>query len=148
MFKHILVASDGSDLSQKAARTAVELAKGLGARITAFHAIAPYQMPLADGVYAYVDAFSPEEYERGSKQRAAEILAVVQAEAKMAGVECTPLVVTTGAPWDGIVKAAASAGCDLIVMASHGRKGLAGLLLGSETHKVLTHSKLPVMVCR
>ena len=148
MFKHILVPTDGSDLSLKAARTAVELAKGLGARITALHAIAPYQLPLADGVYAYVDAFSPEEYERGSKQRAAGILAVVQAEAKAAGVECTPLVVTTGAPWDGIVKAAASAGCDLIVMASHGRKGLAGLLLGSETHKVLTHSKLPVMVSR
>jgi nucleotide-binding universal stress UspA family protein len=148
MFKHILVPTDGSDLSLKAARVAVQLAKSLGARVTAYHAIPPYQLPLADGVYAYVEAYSPEEYKKATESEAGEYLAAVQAEAKNAGVPCTPLFATCGAPWDGIIKAAASAGCDLIVMASHGRKGIAGVLLGSEAQKVLTHSTLPVMVCR
>jgi nucleotide-binding universal stress UspA family protein len=148
MFKHILVPTDGSDLSLKAARLAVQLAKGLGARLTAYHSIAPYQLPLADGVYAYVEAFSPEEYKKGTESQAHEFLDAVQVEARNAGVQCTPLFSTSGAPWDGIIKAAAASGCDLIVMASHGRKGLAGVLLGSEAQKVLTHSTVPVMVCR
>jgi nucleotide-binding universal stress UspA family protein len=148
MFKHILVPTDGSDLALKAARVAVQLAKSLGARVTAYHSIAPYQLPLADGVYAYVEAYSPEEYKKGTESQAGEFLAAVQAEARNAGVECRPVYTTSGAPWDGIIKAAASGGCDLIVMASHGRKGLAGVLLGSEAQKVLTHSSVPVMVCR
>lgn len=148
MFKHILVPTDGSELSQKATRVAVQLAQSLGARITAFHAIAPYPMPLADGVYGYVDAFSPDDYRKGTEKHAAELLAAVQAEAGNAGVACTPLFVSAGAPWAGIIEAAKTSGCDLLVMASHGRKGLAGVLLGSETQKVLTHSTVPVMVCR
>jgi nucleotide-binding universal stress UspA family protein len=148
MFKHILVPTDGSELSQGAARIAVRLAKSLGARITAFHAIPPYTLPLNDGMYVYVEAFSPEEYKASTEKFATEVLAAIQAEAKTAGVECAPLVVTAGAPWEAIIKAAESRKCDLIVMASHGRKGLAGLLLGSETTKVLTHSKIPVMACR
>ena len=148
MFKHLLVPTDGSDLSLKAARIAMGLAKSLGARVTAYHAIAPYQLPLADGVYAYVEAYSPEEYKKGTESQAREFLSAVQAEASNAGVECTPLFATSGAPWDGIIKAAASVSCDLIVMASHGRKGIAGVLLGSEAQKVLTHSTVPVMVCR
>jgi nucleotide-binding universal stress UspA family protein len=148
MFKHILVPTDGSDLALKAAHVAMGLAKSLGARVTAYHSIPPYQLPLADGVYAYVEAFSPEEYKRGTESQAGEFLAAVQAEAKNAGVQCTPVFATSGAPWDGIIKAAAAGGCDLIVMASHGRKGLKRVLLGSETQHVLTHSQLPVLVLR
>jgi nucleotide-binding universal stress UspA family protein len=148
MFKHILVPTDGSDLSRNASRVAIGLAKGLGAKVTAFHATPPYAPPLADGIYAYVEVYTPEEHEKACEKFAAASLGAIQADAKNAGVECTPLKVAAGAPWDAIIKAAASAKCDLIVMASHGRKGIAGLLLGSEANKVLTHSTVPVLICR
>jgi nucleotide-binding universal stress UspA family protein len=148
MFKHILLPTDGSELSDNAARVAVDLARSLGAKITAFNSIAPYQVPVSDGLYVYGELFTPEEYKQATEKAVRAILAKVQAEAKNAGVECDPVFVTAGAPWDAIVKAAAARKCDLIVMASHGRKGVVGVLLGSETTKVLTHSKTPVLVCR
>jgi nucleotide-binding universal stress UspA family protein len=148
MFKHILVPTDGTDMSRNASRVAIGLAKSLGAKVTAFHAIPPYSPPMADGVYAYVAVYTPDEYLESSDKFAGSILAAIQADARNAGVECAPLKVTAAAPWDAIIKAAASAGCDLIVMASHGRKGIAGLLLGSEANRVLTHSTIPVLICR
>ena len=147
MFKHILIPTDGSELSRRAVHVAVQLAKSLGAKLTAFHSIASYSLPISDGMTVYAEAFSPEDYESAEKY-AADMLASIQAEAKGSGLEVDTLVVTAAAPWDAIIKAAASNKCDLIVMASHGRRGLEGLLLGSETTKVLTHSTIPVMVCR
>lgn len=148
MFTHILIPTDGSEMSRNAARIAVKLAAGLGAKVTALHAIPPYSMPISDGMYVYAEVFSPEEYQESTEGYAREVLAVVQAEAKNAGVECRPLMVSSGAPWDAIIKAAESQKCDLVVMATHGRKGLAGVLLGSEANKVLTHSTIPVLACR
>jgi nucleotide-binding universal stress UspA family protein len=148
MFKHILLPTDGSEMSDNAARVAIGLAKPIGARVTAIHFIPPYSLPVSDGNFVYVEAYSPDEYRKGTEQFAAEILARVQAEAKKQGVACETAFVTAGAPWDAIIKEAQARKCDLVVMASHGRKGLAGVLLGSETNKVLTHSTLPVLVTR
>lgn len=148
MFNHILVPTDGSELSRNAARIAAGLAKTVGAKITALHVIPPYSLPVSDGMFTYDEAFSPDEYKRGTEKHASEILASIQAEAKTMGVECATAFVTAPAAWKAIIENAQSRQCDLVVMASHGRKGIAGLLLGSETIKVLTHSRLPVMVCR
>ncbi len=148
MFKHFLVPSDGSELSRNATHVAIGLAQALHAKITALHVIPPYALPVSDGLFAYDEALSPGEYKRGTEGYAAETLAWISAEAKKGGVPCETAFVTAPAAWEAIIKSAQSRKCDLIVMASHGRKGLAGLLLGSETTKVLTHSQLPVMVCR
>lgn len=148
MYKHILFPTDGSELSRSAAETAAALAKSLGAKITAIHVIAQYAMPVSDMTFGYVPMISPAEYERAAKRAASEYLAQVVAAAKSAGVECETTAEAGGAPWDAIVRTAAKRKCDLIVMASHGRRGVAAMVLGSETQKVLTHSKIPVLVCR
>jgi nucleotide-binding universal stress UspA family protein len=149
MYHNILVPTDGSPLSAKAARTAAELAKGMAAKITAIYAIPPYTPPSGgDGLIYYAEARSPKAYEAHMKKHADKALAAVEKEAKASGVEFEGISVVEDAPWNGIIKAAKSKKCDLIVMASHGRRGLSGLLLGSETTKVLTHSKTPVLVCR
>ncbi|HUJ01613.1 MAG TPA: universal stress protein [Usitatibacter sp.] len=149
MFKHILVPTDGSPLSLKAAKAAVDLAKVHKARVTAIHVMAPYVPPTAgDGIIYYPEAFSPEEYKRAVEKEAQKAIAKVGAAAAKAKVRFDSLVVTHDQPWESIVNAARKARCDVIVMASHGRRGIAGLLLGSETTKVLTHSRTPVLVCR
>ena len=148
MFKHILVPTDGSELSGNAARIAVRLAASLGARLTALHVVPPYSFPISDGTVVYAEIFTPEEYKESTEKYARAILGAIQAEAKSAGVECAALAVTSPAPWDAIIKAAQSQKCDLVVMATHGRKGIAGVLLGSEANKVLTHSTIPVLACR
>ena len=147
MYKHILVATDGSKLSGKAVATAIALAKPLKAKLTAFYA-AP-EMPLP--VYSEGVVFQPmsrKEYVAAMDKEAAGILEPVAARAKTAGVACATEHEISGSPWEAILDAAKKAKCDAIVMASHGRRGLTGLLLGSETNKVLTHSKIPVLVCR
>lgn len=149
MFRHILVATDGSTLSLKAAKAAVELAKVHKARITAIHVIAPYVAPVAgDGVIYYPETFSPQEYRKATEKEAQKALGKVEAAAAAAKVACDTIAVTHDQPWESIVNTAKKRRCDLIVMASHGRRGIAGLLLGSETTKVLTHSRTPVLVCR
>lgn len=149
MFKHILVPTDGSALSLKAAKTAVDLARVHKARITAIHVMAPYVPPTGgDGIMYYPDSFSPAEYEKAVKKEAARALAKVEAAAKTAKVPFDAIAVTHDQPWESIVNAAKKKRCDVVVMASHGRRGIAGLLLGSETTKVLTHSRTPVLVCR
>jgi len=148
MFKHILVPTDGSKLSAKAIRAAVRLARATGAKVTGAYVIAPY-MPPAYGegaVYAY--GTSAKRHKALSEREARKALAVVEIEARTSGIEYHGTTPTAFNPWEGVVQAAKSKKCDLIVMASHGRRGLAGLLLGSETTKVLTHSKIPVLVCR
>jgi nucleotide-binding universal stress UspA family protein len=149
MFKHILVPTDGSDLSKRAAKAAAELARTTHARITAIHAIEPYRPPAASEIAILrPELYSPEHYREFSESRAHEALAEVAEAAESAGVRCETLTVTDSHPWEAIVNAAKKRDCDLIAMASHGRRGLEGLLIGSETHKVLTHSKVPVFVIR
>ncbi len=149
MYKHILVPTDGSALSLKAAHAASELAARIGAKLSAVYVIAPYMPPAGgDGMMYYEDAFSPKEYEKAMKEHAGKALGKVEALAQAAKVPCTKWTVSGTQPWKGIIDTARSRKCDLIIMASHGRRGLAGVILGSETTKVLTHSKTPVLVCR
>jgi len=148
MFKHLLVATDGSKLSGKAIRTAARLAGATGAKMTGAFVIAPFVPPAFDEGVVYVRALSPKRYKELTEREARKALAAVEIEARTAGAEYGSAILTADTPWEGIIRAAKSKNCDLIVMASHGRRGLAGLLLGSETTKVLTHSKIPVLVCR
>jgi nucleotide-binding universal stress UspA family protein len=148
MYKHILVATDGSELSGKAINTAAKLAKLCGARLTGVYVIEPYVPPPVYGEGSATLTLPLERYKEIAEKEAKEALAAVQVEAENEGVPFSTEMVTDTDPWQGIVNAAGSKKCDLIVMASHGRRGLAGLLLGSETTKVLTHSKTPVLVCR
>jgi nucleotide-binding universal stress UspA family protein len=148
MFRKILFPTDGSEISRSAAGAAIELARKLGVGIVAFHSIPPYTVPVGDGVYGFAVAYGEDEYDKACKEAADAILAEVADEAKKAGVAFDSSVVTAPAPWHAIIEAARDNECDLIVMASHGRKGMAGVLLGSEATKVLTHSKVPVLVCR
>lgn len=149
MFKHILVPTDGSALSLKAAKVAVDLAKVHKARITAIHVMAPYVPPTAgDGIMYYPESFSPEEYKKAVEKEAKKALDKVAAAAAKSKVRFDSVALTHDQPWESIVSTARKAKCDVIVMASHGRRGIAGLLLGSETTKVLTHSRTPVLVCR
>ena len=149
MYRHILVPTDGSTLSLKAAKEAARLAKNQNAKITGFYAIAPFVSPASGEAYILVSSlFSEKDYVKKMRKHAADALAKVGAEAKKAGVPYETKTAVSEAPWKGIVEAAKTQDCDLIVMASHGRRGVDALLLGSETLKVLTHSKTPVLVCR
>jgi nucleotide-binding universal stress UspA family protein len=149
MYKHILVPTDGSTLSLKAAKAAVDLATVHKARITAIHVMAPYVPPTAgDGLIYYPESFSPQQYRKAVEEEARKALAKVGSAAQAKKVRFDSIAVTDSQPWQAIVEAAKKKKCDLIVMASHGRRGIAGLLLGSETTKVLTHSRIPVLVCR
>ena len=148
-YKHILVPTDGSPLSLKAAKAAATLAHSLNAKITAMHVIAPFAPPRdSESAIIFADAYTPGLYKKRTEEIAGNALDKIEAQAKALGVPCARVFVTSGAPWEAIIETAGKRKCDLIVMASHGRRGLAGLLLGSETTKVLTHSKIPVLVCR
>ena len=145
MFKHILLPTDGSRLSEKAIKQSVRMAKAFGARITALHVVPKFH------AFSYqVDMLEAtrDEYAAQAAARASEYLDYAQRVARAAGVECDGVRVMADQPFKEIVKLADKKGCDLILMASHGRRGLEGLLLGSETQKVLTHSKVPVLVYR
>jgi nucleotide-binding universal stress UspA family protein len=148
MFRHILVPTDGSRLSSKAVKAAVELARQTGARISGVHVIPPYTPPAYADAMVYVPPMDPREYKRITEGEAKKALAAIEAEAKKARVRCESVTLVHAHPWEGILKTAQRKKCDTIVMASHGRRGLTGLVLGSETNKVLTHSKIPVLVCR
>jgi nucleotide-binding universal stress UspA family protein len=148
MYRHILVPTDGSKLSAEAVKTAVQLAKALGAKVTGAYVVVPYVSPFYGDAAAYTPALSGRQHSQLVKQEARKALAVVEGAAQAADVRCSTMSVTNEHPWRGIVRAAQARKCDVIVMASHGRRGLTGLLLGSETNKVLTHSKIPVLVCR
>ena len=148
MYKHILVPTDGTALSQKAVKTATELARGMKAKVTAVHVIPPYVPPVVmEAAIAYT-VVSPAEYRQTTERQAQKMLDKVKASVEAKKVACDVAYVNNAQPWEAIIKLATGRKCDLIVMASHGRRGLEGLLLGSETNKVLTHSKTPVLVCR
>ena len=145
MFAHILIPTDGSRLSERAVRKGVLLARHLGADVTGLIATPTYKIFTLDPVMSR-DSIS--RYEVHSRQFAAEALEVIGKAAAAQGVPCKLRHVQSDHPSREILRAADRGRMDLIVMASHGRKGIAGVLLGSETRKVLTHSKIPVMVCR
>ncbi len=149
MFKHILLPTDGTALSGKAVAAAIGLAKMAGARITAFHALEPYPL---QGAYAGeasgIAEFQPERFAERGREYARQVLDAVAAEAAAANVPCRTEFAVSHAAFQAIIDIARRENCDLIVMASHGRRGLQGLVLGSETQKVLTHSTIPVLVYR
>lgn len=147
MFKHILVPTDGSDLSTGTAARAISFAREAGARITFFFAKPDYPVAFY-GEGALIDPTTPEKFSEMADQQATEILTRCEAMAKEAGVQSASTSSVNDVPYEAIISAAESTGCDLIFMASHGRRGISGLLLGSETQKVLTHSKIPVLVYR
>lgn len=145
MFKHILIPTDGSDLSRKAVLYGLQLAKLTGAKVTALTVRAPYVVSSMDAV-AVIG--SQEQFEAEVREYAARALDSAKVAAEAAGVEIAATAVTHEQPFRAIIDAAKANGCDLIVMASHGRRGVSALLIGSETHKVLTHSTIPVLVYR
>ncbi len=148
MYKHILVATDGSKLSAKAVRTAAQLAKVCEAKLTGLYVIPRYIPPVYSEGAMSGSMFSSRHYKELTEKAAKKALALVKIESQTSGVASSTVFVTADQPWLAIIRAARARRCDAIVMASHGRRGLAGLLLGSETTKVLTHSKIPVLVCR
>lgn len=147
MYKRILIPVDGTPLSKKAIREGLKLAKTCGAKVTGFFSPPEYEV-LIYGEYFPPDLMPREEYDERAAANAEKILGAVEKEAQSAGVECDTYFEPSRMPWEAIIAAAKKKRCDLIVMASHGRKGLTGVLLGSETTKVLTHSKIPVLVYR
>ncbi|HPE03485.1 MAG TPA: universal stress protein [Thauera sp.] len=147
MFKHILVPTDGSALSDSTVARAVSFAKESGARITFFYSQPDFPMPIY-GEGALIDPTTPEQFAKSAASEAEAILGKARSAAEAAGVACDSDTAVNEVPYEAIIDAADRHGCDLIFMASHGRRGIAGLLLGSETQKVLTHSKTPVLVYR
>lgn len=147
MFKHILVPTDGSQLSMETVKRAIDFAREAGARITFFYAKPGYPVAFY-GEGALIDPTTPEKFAEMAEQQAKEILGTCEQLAQSTNVPAASLAVTSDIPYESIIKGATTAGCDLIFMASHGRRGISGLLLGSETQKVLTHSKIPVLVYR
>ena len=147
MFKHLLVPTDGSQLSTDTVSRAIEFARETGAKITFFFAKPDYPVAFY-GEGALIDPTTPDKFAEMAEKQAKEILAVHEAAAKAAGVSCTSSSSVSDIPYEAIIASAEEAGADLIFMASHGRRGISGLLLGSETQKVLTHSKIPVLVYR
>ncbi len=145
MFTHILVATDGSELSHKAEDTGLKLARSLGAKLSYVTVRIPFQ------IYTFEVGVTPdvfENYEAKTKASAQEILNRVAAQAAAVGLKATTHELTSEYPYEIILDLAKTQSCDLIVMASHGRRGLSAMLLGSETTKLLTHSALPVLVCK
>lgn len=144
MFKKILLPTDGSELSAKAVQGALQMAKQLGASVAALTVVEPYS-------YSTLSEYRPEsleDFEARNAQAAEERLAPVTKAAKEAGVACETVTVKSFSPYEAIIDTAKKLGCDVIFMASHGRRGLSAVLLGSETQKVLTHSTIPVLVYR
>jgi nucleotide-binding universal stress UspA family protein len=147
MFKNILVATDGSKLSAKAVAYAIRVAKCSGAKLTVCFATTRYSVG-AHGEGVLYDAASEGRYDKLCREEGARILDSVARKTAAAGVKSNITQAVASAPWQAILATAKKSKCDLIVMASHGRRGISALLLGSETQKVLTHSKLPVIVVR
>lgn len=148
MYRHILIPTDGSKLAMKGIRAGVRLAKSLGAKVTGVYVLPPFAPPIYSEGMAYVAYVSPRDYKKLSERHAKKALAAVEREARAARVPCATRLVTDARPWQGILSVARARKCDAIAMASHGRGGLGGLLLGSETTHVLAHSKIPVLVTR
>ena len=144
MFKRILVPTDGSDITQKAVDASIRLAGSLGAEI---HTICVKE-PFPYGAISEMQPTPPQEFFDAQERIAARHVAAVIEACAAAGVPCHGVSVEALHPWEAIIDHAQRTDCDLLVMASHGRRGVSALLLGSETQKVLTHTKIPVLVVR
>lgn len=147
MFKHILIPTDGSDLSKKAIKKGIEFASKTKARITAIHVVPEFKV-IADESFVSLSPEAKKRFEEESLQRARKMLDSIVKQAKEVGVSCAAVAEANDLPYQQIIATAKSRKCDLIFMASHGRRGIASVLLGSETAKVLTHSTIPVLVVR
>ena len=146
MFKHILISTDGSPVSNKAARAGIALARALGAKVTAYCALEEPQLFYAEGyipAQREIDGILQRAREGGQKR-----VDTIGKMAKAAGVPFASVVTKAYSPYEGIIAAAKKRKCDVIFMASHGRRGLSKLIMGSVTQKVLSHSKMPVVVYR
>jgi Universal stress protein UspA and related nucleotide-binding proteins len=148
VFKNILVPTDGSEMSCKAAQKAVTLAKSMGARVTGFHVAPEYHPQANDDYYIPRNYLSPTQFAAKTKEVADRHLDAVTKAATAGAVQCDAHYVNSDFPADAIVKAAKKYKCDAIVMASHGRTGLSRFFLGSQTQKVIAATKLPVVVLR
>ncbi len=147
MYKHILVPTDGSPLSRAAALSAVKLARAVGARITGLFA-APAATPLEYRGLLPVGLRTPEKSSAMIEKTAGRYLEVIESAARAADVRCDVIHVTSDFPADTILQVAAKRKCDLIYMASHGRRGLKGVLIGSQTQKVVSGAKIAVLIHR
>ena len=145
MFKHILIPTDGSELSKLAITNGVQFAKEINAKITGLTVTPPYHYFAVDAMQATT---SVDDYSRQASELAERNLRVLSEAASEAGVPCEVLHRVNEHPYEEIVKTAKDFGCDVIFQASHGRRGVSALVIGSETNKVLTHSKIPVLVFR
>jgi len=147
MFKRILVPTDGSKLSQKAVRRAVALAKVTRADLVALHVL-PRFSDSRTGFFGAAAKASDSTYYRQAKAEAQRWFTAIKQQADRAGVKFEGALIESNDVWNAIISAASKKRCDLICMASHGRRGLSGIVLGSETNKVLTHSRVAVLVLR
>ena len=150
MYKHILISTDGSEVAQKGVDHGLALAKDLGARVTVITVTESF--PVYAGAGAGVGAgwvpIEMADYDKAQKEFADRVLAGAGQAADKLGVRIEPLHASNAQPAEAIIEAATSRGCDLITMASHGRRGLGRLLLGSQTSEVVTRSPIPVLVVR
>jgi nucleotide-binding universal stress UspA family protein len=145
MYKHILIPTDGSPQSRKAIAGAIELAKAIGAKVTGIFA-APPATPILYRDHVPSGFGTMTDQKRVIDETASRYLAIIDQAAKKAGVPCEVMMVTSDYPADTILATAKKKKCDLIVMATHGRRGIKGVLLGSETQRVVTHAEIPVLV--
>jgi nucleotide-binding universal stress UspA family protein len=163
MFKHILLPTDGSELSAAAVQQGIRFAQSIGAKVTGL-CVMPLHYRFRYTALVMQEAFGQatkrykelEEAYMATIEKGAEIgrglaeahLAAIEKSAEDAGVDCEVVCERNDSPYEAIIRVAEQKACDLIMMASHGRRGVDALLLGSETQKVLTHSKIPVLVAR
>lgn len=147
MFKNILVPTDGSRLSQKAVKEAIELAKTTSARVTALH-VYPKFSGSPYGTFGPAEDVLEEAHKNASRADAEKLFAAFRKQTDAAGVSLETVLVESNDVWKQVISTAKKKKCDLVCMASHGRRGVSGVLLGSETIKVLTHSDIPVLVLR
>ena len=146
MFKHILISTDGSPISNKAAKAGIALARALGSKVTAYSALEELQLLYGEGyvpTQREIDAILQRAREVGQKR-----VDAIGKMAKAAGVPFAAVVTKAYSPYEGIIAVARKRKCDVIFMASHGRRGLSKLIMGSVTQKVLTHTRIPVVVYR
>lgn len=149
MYKHIMLPVDGSEPSRKAVTECIRFAKSIGAKVTALHVVSPFRLRVQPwATPKEVITKIEKEHEEESTKIAERELAALRARAQAEGVECDTVVLVGDNPFEEIIANAQKRQCDVIMMASHGRRGVEAVLLGSETVKVLTHSKLPVLVVR
>ena len=148
MYRHLLIPTDGTEVAEKAVTAGIEFARSIGARVTAFTAMPEYQLPASSELMSRKHVPSPKQHEDWAKREAEAILAAIAKRAAAAGVSYDGEYALCDRPHEAIIDAANRNGCDLIFMASHGRKLIGSIFLGSETRDVLTHSTIPTLVYR